>query len=1726
MGANGGVEGVNGNVEGANRGAPDFYTIIAQQLQNLLPTMLAQVSNRVNVGNQNGNVVNENVQENVGNVIVNGNRVGCLYKEFLACNPKEYDGKGGAVVLTRWIEKMEFVHDMSGCSVDQKVKYIAGSFVGKALTWCNSQTRMLRREVSISMSWNDFKFMLIQEFCPSHEMQKFESDLWNHAMVEAGHAAYTDRFHKLARLVPHLVTPESRMIKRYVYGLALQIRRMVAATKPKTIQKAVQISGALTDEAIRNGSIKKVEKRGNVGDPSKDKNGRDDNKRTRTVNAFATTVNLVGRDNTGTWPKCTVCNSFHAPGGLCCTCYNCNRPSHLARDCRSVPRNVNPVNSINPTVRACYECGSTDHGLGSWKPRLGAKEARQDPNIVTGLEPSDLGFRYEIKIASGKLVKIDKVIKGCILEIEGHVFDIDLIPFGHGSFNVIIGMNWLSNYKAEIIYHEKVVRIPLSNDKRFSEVFPDDLSGLSPIQEIKFRIMLIPGATLVAKSPYRLTPSELEELSGQLKELQDKELNKLTVKNCYPLPRIDDLFDQLQGSQFFSKINLRSGYYQLRVHEDDIPKTAFRTRGACRILKFLGHVINGNGIHVDPSKIEAVKNWKAPITPTKKSKTFEWGKEQELAFQTLKDKLCNLPILAFPNGPEDFVLFSDYDCEIRYHPGKANMVVDALSRKERVKPKRVRAINMILQSSIKDRILAAQKKAMDEFAGLQKGLDEIIEQRSNGTLYYLDQIWVPLKGEVRTLIMDEAHKLKYSVHPGADKMYYDLRDRYWKPGMKKDIDEYVSKCLTCLKVKAEHQRPSGLLQQPEIPIWKWEGIAMDFVTKFPKTINGHDTIWVIVDRLTESAHFLPMHKNHKMESLARLYLNEIVARHGVPISIISDRDIRFISRFWQSMQEALGTRLDMNFRGSWDVHLPLVEFLYSNSYHSSVRCAPFEALYGRKCCSLILWVEVKEGQLIGPELVQETTEKISQIKDRLKAARDRQKSYADKRRKPLEFSVGDYVLLKVSSWKGVVRFGKKGKLTPRFVGPFEIIEKVGPVAYQLDLPEELNGVHDTFQMSNLKKCLADPTLKVPLDEIQVDAKLNFVEEPVEILEREFKKLKRSRIAIVKVRWNLKRGIEFTWEREDQMKLKYPHFFSDVRILKKWTKIKAKTDKAEHEKKRVHKSQELSSYGQQKLPKVQDQVPVYVAKGLILERQKTKEEMERMIAKAILQERRNIQAGISSQIHKAIDNQIPSQVDASVRSYMSGHILYVHPAQSQTLSIPEQQYQLYLSMKNDLQPSAVHPRDQDDPHDDAHPKGENSAKQQKTSKYEAYVFRESSSGQDNEEERGPSTSGNQEQVDDYDFWIDSYALNDDEIPTKQVSQDIIEEVSLTIDEAKLKKMADEMLRQRCTSGDEHQYHINQMKNFLKSDIVWESRKEILVSPHPRKTTPLVQSCQKDPEAPALSLINQDLLYLKKGSSGPEKIVLSLHKFPAIIFNDDDIEERTSRWVNKCVKKFNPYARYGVKHWKNPHEKIFYIKRQKEPGKLKEEVYSNSKIIQVIKTYWELGHEHKFITKIVARRANECIMSITEPDYKNLNKNDIEDMYLLIMNGKVPDYAETGLIWSLSIFIRSLVIWERVHDFQLAIESYQQKVNLTAPTISFPGVEKHKMFSIIYEPLHGIIYKNSKKEKRAMRHSEIHKFCDATLIRVLEGLKSYNNDVKYGYAQRELTNDEFEFLSCLK
>ncbi|GJS67618.1 putative reverse transcriptase domain-containing protein [Tanacetum coccineum] len=389
--------------------------------------------------------------------------------------------------------------------------------------------------------------------------------------------------------------------------------------------------------------------------------------------------------------------------------------------------------------------------------------------------------------------------------------------------------------------------------------------------------------------------------------------------------------------------------------------------------------------------------------------------------------------------------------------------------------------------------------------------------------------------------MQESHKSKYSIHPGSDKMYQDLKLLYWWPNMKADIATYVSKCLTCAKVKAEHQKLSGLLQQPKIPVWRWERITMDFVSGLPRTPSGYDTIWVIVDRLTKSAHFLPTKKTDSMEKLTRLYLKEIVWTNLDMSTAYRPQTDGQSKRTIQTLEDMLRAYV-IDFGSSWDSHFPLVEFSYNNSYHASIKVAPYEALYGRKCRSPVCWSEVGDSQLTGPELIRDTTEKIVQIKNRLLTARSRQKSYADKRLKPLEFEVGDMVLLKVSPWKGVVRFRKRGKLSPRYIGPFKILARVGPVAYTLELPEELKGIHSTFHVSNLKKCLAEGDVVVPMEEIQLDDKLHMIEEPVEIIDREVKRLKKSRIPIVKVRWNSQRGPEFTWEREDQIKKKYPHLF--------------------------------------------------------------------------------------------------------------------------------------------------------------------------------------------------------------------------------------------------------------------------------------------------------------------------------------------------------------------------------------------------------------------------------------------------------------------------------------------------------------------------------------------------------------------------------------------------------
>nr|GEX41247.1 putative reverse transcriptase domain-containing protein [Tanacetum cinerariifolium] len=751
---------------------------------------------------------------------------------------------------------------------------------------------------------------------------------------------------------------------------------------------------------------------------------------------------------------------------------------------KGLPKNIKgvvtlsrPVN-LNETVRMAHTLMEQKIQAEAERIAEGNKrkwENSQDKSFVNtsfshliDIDPVRLDTSYEVELADGRVASTNIVLKGCTIYLVGHLFKIDLVPIELGTFDVIIGMDWLVEQDAVIVCGKKV--------------FHDELPGLAPPRQVEFRIDLVPGAAPVARTPYR------------------------------------------------------------------------------------------EGIHVDPTKIEAIKNWATPTTSTEvrqflglagyyrrfiegfslisksltkltqKNNKFEWETEAEEAFQTLKQKLCCAPILAVPEGSKDLVVYcdaslrgfgavlmqrekviayasrqlrtheenymthdleleavvfalrlwrhylygtkcmvytdhtslqyildqkelnmrqhrwiellSDYDCEIHYHLGKANVVADALSRKER-EPIKVRVLVMTVHRSLHEQIRNTQSEALEkknvEAENLGRLIKPIFEIYPDGTRYYDKRIWLPKFGGLRDLIMHESHKSNV--------------------------------CLTCAKVKAEHQKPSGLLQQPKIHVWKWERITMDFIVGLPRTSSGYDSIWVIVDRFTKSAHFLPVKTTDSMEKLTQLYLKEIVCRHGVPISIISDRDSKFTSRFWRSLQEALGTRLDM-----------------SIAYHLETD--------GQSERTIQTLEDMLRACVID---FGETNEKIVQIKNRLLTARSRQKSYADVRRRPLEFNVGDKVMLKVSPWKGVIRFEKRGKLSPRFIEPFKILERVGPVAYKLELPRELQEIHNTFHVSNFKKCLSDESLIIPLNEVQLDDKLYFIEEPAEIMDREVKRLNQSDI---------------------------------------------------------------------------------------------------------------------------------------------------------------------------------------------------------------------------------------------------------------------------------------------------------------------------------------------------------------------------------------------------------------------------------------------------------------------------------------------------------------------------------------------------------------------------------------------------------------------------------------
>ncbi|TYJ96975.1 DNA/RNA polymerases superfamily protein [Cucumis melo var. makuwa] len=826
-----------------------------------------------------------------------------------------------------------------------------------------------------------------------------------------------------------------------------------------------------------------------------------------------------------------------------------------------------------------------------------------------------------------------------------------------------------------VVQREKLKPEDVHVVKEFLDVFLDDLSGLPPDREIEFTIELLPGTAPISQAPYRMAPSELKELKMQLQELVDKgyikpsvsswgalvlfvkkkdgtlrlcidyrQLNKVKIRNKYPLPRIDDLFDQLRGAALFSKIDLRLGYHQLKVRESDIAKTAFRTRyghyefrvmpfgltnapavfmdlmnrifhqyldqfvivfiddilvysvdresheehlrivlqtlrdkqlyakfSKCEFwleqVVFLGHVVSAKGVSVDPQKVEAVVNWERPTSATevrsflglagyyrrfiedfsqlalpltaltRKNAKFEWSDKCEQSFQELKKRLVTAPILALSVTGKDYVIYCDASriglgCvlmqdenviayasrQLKEHQCKANIVADTLSRKSRLLKSALCGIRVALLNELRG------SKAVKKLEKSKKGLEVEFELRTDGAIVKQGRLCVSNISELKNTILEEAHSLAYAMHPGSTKMYRTLKKTYWWPGMKQEIAEYVDRCLICQQVKPVRQRPRGFLNPLPVPEWKWEHITMDFLFGLSHTSSGHDGTWVIVDRLTKTARFIPIKATSTLDQLARLYVDKIVSQYGVPVSIVSNRDLRFTSKFCPSLQKATGTGLKfstsfhpqtdgqsertiqtledmwracvLQLKGSWDTHLPFMEFAYNNSNQSSIGMTPYEALYRRPCRTPVFWNEVGEGKLVGPELVQITTNNIKLIRENLRIAQDRQKSYADKRRRNLEFQVGDQVFLKLSPWRDVIRFGRK-----------------------------------------------DPSHVLQEQPVELKEDLSYVEEPVLILDRKEQVLRNKTIPLIKVWWRHHGVEEATWEPEDQIKKRYPILFS-------------------------------------------------------------------------------------------------------------------------------------------------------------------------------------------------------------------------------------------------------------------------------------------------------------------------------------------------------------------------------------------------------------------------------------------------------------------------------------------------------------------------------------------------------------------------------------------------------
>eukprot|EP00253_Pinus_taeda_P026738 PITA_26738 len=1293
-----------------------------------------------------------------------------LQGEFRKIKPPHFDGEqekaaeAWLINMNKYFQFYEYNHNL-------KARLAIFQLQGKATLWWE-EVKIVKGVTEQNITWDNFqsffkKRYLTERFYDEKAREFHALRLGQQTMDE-----FITRFTSLLLYVPY-IREEKVKVQRFVSSLPPYMRERIEFDNPKSMDEVIRKARICYQQGKQKGetasrkwnekkSFKTVgNNKGNhnngnkgIGKGTNSKLAARTTPKFRSANESKASEQQIRLDNEGTARPPVHCWGCGGPHYI----KNCPQRKgieqlsqiHEASTMGEVGRSVPRINAALEDRQAEYQPtmveveGKISNLTISVLIDPGATLSYVNPKVVERCNLQFAKFKnpWLVKLVTGAKRRVTAKINDCSFTIADQPITVDLNILPLGSYDILIGMDWLEKHwslvdcKTKIIYYRdqqgnnkemQGIKRPVqvrpitanqlvkcvrkgcqvyaiqvgyvnSKDKsaalnnipviqEFTDVFPEEIPGLPPRRNIDFTIELVPGATPVSRAPYKMSVPKLTELKMQLQELLEKnyirpsvspwgapvlfvkkkdgtlrmcidyrQLNKLTIKNKYPLPRIDELFDQVKGAIVFSKIDLRSGYHQIRIKDEDIAKTTFRTRyghyefvvlpfgltnapttfmclmnehhehlrivlqtlrehqlyakfSKCDFFKeeiqYLGHVITKDGIAVDPEKIKAIMEWPVPkdvadvrsfmglagyyrrfvegfskvafpITSLqKKGKLFHWTLNCQKSFEQLKHLLTTAPILSIADPNKDYVVCTDaskeglggvlmqegrviayesrklkeheqkysaydlelaavihalkmwrhylmgkkfllhtdhhiltnyfsqptlnarqarwvdflsgFDFDIKHLQGKENKVADALSRK-------VQSLYEVSISGWKSPFLEIIKEIADqdvEYQQLKLQIQQSAREDSQqeyelddaGRIYFKKRLYVPNQNGIRNLIMDEFHVSHYAGHPGYQKMITAIRKEYFWPGMKKDIVEYLSRCLECQQIKAEHQHPAGLLQPLPVPEWKWEIISMDFITGLPKKKKNNDSIFVVVDKLSKAAHFIPVQSTYKAAQIVHIFMQNVFKLHGLPKTIISDHDVKFTSAFWKTLFAELGTQLNfsttyhpqtdgqtkrvnqmvedmlrayvMQQPTRWEDYLHLVEFAYNNGYHTSTQMSPFEVMYGRKCRTPTSWGGLEDKLSLGPDMLKEMEEMVKRVRVNLKAAQDRQKNFADRKRRFKEFQVGDHVYIRIQAKRSTLQWNGCTKLAPRYCGPFEILARVRPVAYQLALPSHI-----------------------------------------------------------------------------------------------------------------------------------------------------------------------------------------------------------------------------------------------------------------------------------------------------------------------------------------------------------------------------------------------------------------------------------------------------------------------------------------------------------------------------------------------------------------------------------------------------------------------------------------------------------------------------------------------